>query len=87
MDMPTNKQIALMAQAAFDGANAKAVELGLDRIDSLLGIERAYNAAVRAMEIIDAIGPDLAAILGEGLMRAEAEKVYNEAEGVINGGE
>ena len=85
MDVPTNEQIALMAQAAFDGANAKAAELGLGRLESLLGIERAYNAACKTIRIVDALGPDLAAILGEGLMKAEAERVCNEAEGVING--
>lgn len=84
---PTNDEIAEMAYAATTAAKSKAEELGLPLIMSSLGIERAYQATVKAFEIIDAIGLDAASKLGEIIMKVEAIETIEEAERAMRGDE
>jgi len=79
MDKPTNDQIAEMAEAACFAATAKAKELGLDWIYFAVGIERAYNATIKTLKIIDVLGPNLSALLGE-CVKASFEQYTNEKE-------
>lgn len=79
MDKPTNEQIAAMAEAACFAATAKAKELGLDWIYFAVGIERAYNATMETLKIMDALGPNLVALLDESI-KADYEKYANSKE-------
>lgn len=85
MDEPTNEQVAEMAQAAFDAAKAKAVELGLDPMAGVLGIERAYHAAERALSIVALLGSDVVSALTAVIEKAEKYDMHKEAEEAING--
>ena len=85
---PTNEQLAAMAQAACDAAGDKAQELGVNRIAGMiLGIERAYNATLRTVELMNAIGFEAAVALGNALRKSEMYDMMKEAEEAINGTE
>lgn len=85
MDEPTNEQVAEMAQAAFNAAKAKAVELGLDPVAGVLGIERAYIATERSLNIMAALGAGGVEALASIISKAEKYDMHKEAEEAING--
>lgn len=81
---PTNDQIAEMAMAACEAARNKAVELGLDWIYYVLGIERALDASLMTLKTIVALGPERTEALANAIRKANAYDMMQEAERIIS---
>lgn len=82
---PTSEEISQMAMAACTAASEKCKELGLDLIWHVLGIERAYDATCKVLDLITALGPKGAAALAETINKSQKYDMMKEAEEVLNG--
>ncbi len=82
---PNDKQIALMAQAAFDAAFEKAKELGYPGYEGLRGIIRAHQAAERFAVLALTLGPDGLGMLGKAIEEGMAKDAVRQAEDILKG--
>lgn len=83
--MAENMEIVEVAQAAMRAAMKRAEELGLKPLEWILGVEHAYESAMRGLMLIRGLGVETACELGEALAKADAYDTLKEAEEIMKG--
>lgn len=82
---PNDRQIALMAQAALDGAMDKAEELGFGRMHGLYGIERAMEALKKFAMLHMLLGSDGMEAFAKSVQEDMAKDAVKQAEDILKG--
>lgn len=75
----------MMAQATLDAAMDKAGELGLSRMQGLLGIERAHAAVGKLVALSIVLGPSAMDKLGKAIEADMAQDAVRQAEDILKG--
>lgn len=86
-DMPTNEEVLLMAQAAILAACEKALELGYPDCVAMLGIERAYEDGMKALELMTVLGPEGTEALVKLIDASETAEMMKQADEALREGE
>lgn len=82
---PDNRKVALMAQAALDGAMDKAEELGLERMEGLYGIQRAMSAIRKTAALTALLGSEGMNMFGKAIEDRMAMDAVKQAEDILKG--
>lgn len=85
MKEPDNEKVALMAQAALDGAMDKAEELGLERMEGLYGIAVAMSAIKKMSVLSMLLGADGMNIFCKAIEDRMAMDAVKQAEDILKG--